>query len=110
LEWLYPKNPGHQRCLQTWDLKKIDVGGARFLPVIFCVPDKRTTWRVSDLAAHYLLMLKHGLEVLELGVVLHLLEDVVVLVEKRVFVVPADVKNICVEVEIGTKMTRLGYL
>jgi hypothetical protein len=54
------------------------------------VPDRRTTWRVGDLAAHHLLTLKHGLEVLELGLVFHLLVNVVVLVEKPVLVVPVS--------------------
>lgn len=43
---------------------------------------------MGDLAAQDLLMLKHSLEVLELGVVFHLFVDVVILVEERKFVVP----------------------
>jgi hypothetical protein len=70
------------------NLQSIKVGGARFLPVTFGVPDRRTTWRVGDLAAQHLLMLKHSLKVLELGVIFHLFVDVVILVEERKFVVP----------------------
>lgn len=68
--------------------------GPGCLPIVFGVPDGRPTWRVGDLAADHVLMLKHGLEVLELGVVLHLLTNVVVLVEKRELVVPGSNKQV----------------